>query len=40
MSSGSILIRGGTTVIGDEVSQQDILIEGEQIVRIGDHHSL
>ena len=35
MSTGSILIRGGTTIIGDEVSQRDILIEGEQIVAIG-----
>jgi len=36
MSDSSILIKGGTTVIGDQVSRQNVFIEGEQIVAIGD----
>ncbi len=33
------LIRGGTIVLGQSVSQMDILIEGEKIVAIGNHPS-
>ena len=35
MKTLKTLIRGGTAVIGQTVSQQDILIEGEQITKIG-----
>ena len=31
-----ILIKGGTVVLGHAVSQQDVLIQGEKIARVGD----
>jgi dihydropyrimidinase len=31
-----ILIKGGTVVLGHEVSQQDVLIQGEKIMDVGD----
>jgi dihydropyrimidinase len=36
MTPAATLIRGGTAVVGEEVSRKDILIEGEQIIAIGD----
>jgi dihydropyrimidinase len=36
MTQKTILIRGGTVVLGHSVSQQDLLIQGERIVALGD----
>jgi dihydropyrimidinase len=32
----TLLVRGGTVVVGQTVSQQDVLVRGEQIVALGD----
>ena len=34
MSTRSLLIRGGTTVVNGEVSQRDVLVEGETISEV------
>ena len=36
MNEKSILIRGGTVVVGEAVSQQDVLFKGETIEEVGD----
>ena len=36
VDKNSILIKGGTVVLGHTVSQQDVLVQGEKITNVGD----
>jgi len=40
METGSLLIEGGTTVIGQTVERTDVLVRGERIEALGDLHGI